>query len=220
MKLQIAADTLLPEELLDYFEKANQWIDILELGTPFLLRYGADIIAGLRKISDSVEILCDSKIMDAGYYEAEELYRAGADYATVLAVTEDSTLKDAVRAAKAYGKKLMADMICVRDLPQTVKRLEAAGTDVIAVHTGVDQQKQGRTPLTDLMEMKRAGNRCEIAVAGGIRFETLSSYLEQAPDIIIVGGGVFQSPDPATETKKLYEAVRAYEAGGKRKEKQ
>ena len=210
MKLQIAIDTLSPEDTLEFLAKAKDWIDIVELGTPYLLRYGADIIKDIRKISGTIEVLCDSKIMDAGYYEAEELYRAGADYVTILAVTEDSTLADAVRAAKAYGKKTMADMICIKDIPRTVRKLESMGIDIAAVHTGVDQQRQGRTPLTDLIEMKLSGSHSEIAVAGGINLDTLPSYLEHRPDIVIVGGGIFKAPDPVTETRKIYETIKAY----------
>ena len=45
-------------------------------------------------------------------------------------------------------------MICVEDIPKWVRELEAIGVHGIAVHTGVDQQKAGRTPLEDLKVIK------------------------------------------------------------------
>ena len=82
------------------------------------------------------------------------------------------------------------------------------GVDVIAVHTGVDQQAAGRTPLQDLKELRSAVTCAQIAVAGGIRLDTLDAYLEYEPEIIIVGGGIVHAEDPAGETKKLAEKIR------------
>lgn len=209
MKLQVAMDTLNPQELITFFEKIKKWVDIVELGTPYLLRYGTDIIFRLRSLSQTVEILCDAKIVDAGYYEASELYEAGADYVTVLAVAQRATLEDVVRAAKAYGRRTAADMICVKDVPEKIRELEAVGIDVLAVHTGVDEQAKGRTPLEDLKIMKRCGNKVQTAVAGGIAVDTLEEYLKLEPDIVVVGGGILKAEDPVLETKRLYEKIKA-----------
>lgn len=209
MKLQIAMDTLAPGELLELFEQVKDCVDIVELGTPYVLQYGVGIMEEIRKISKNVEILCDAKIMDAGFYEADELFGRGADYVTVLAVTEHSTLADSVRAARKHGKKLMADMICVRDMKAKVEELEELGVDVIAVHTGVDGQAMGRTPLDDLREMKKYVKKSQIAVAGGINYSTLDLYKALDPDIVIIGGGILNSEDPARETRRLYEAMKS-----------
>lgn len=208
MKLQIAMDTLEPEALLEFLRQVHPYVDIVELGTPYILQYGVGIIEEIRNISERLEILCDAKIMDAGYYEADELFKKGADYVTILAVTEHSTLKDCVRAAKENGKKAMADMICVRDIKTKVEELEEIGIDVIAIHTGVDEQALGRTPLEDLKEIAKYRNKAGIAVAGGITYQTLDLYMEQNPDIIIVGGGILKAEDPVLETKRLSEAIR------------
>ena len=204
VKLQVALDTFSPERILSYLREAGAYMDIVELGTPFVLKYGVEIIPRIREAAPGVEILCDAKIMDAGYFEAKELFESGADYVTVLAVTEHSTLKDCVRAAGETGGKVVADMICVQDIPQKVKELDEIGLDVIAVHTGVDEQAMGRTPLNDLKKLKELGTKAVTAVAGGIRDDTLAEYMALDPGIIIVGGGILNAASPAEETKKMY----------------
>ena len=57
------------------------------------------------------EVLADMKIMDAGFYEAEEALKAGADYVTVLGVTDNLTIQGCKEAAEKYGKEIVVDMI-------------------------------------------------------------------------------------------------------------
>ena len=206
-KLQIALDDMNLEEALRLVDRIQGSVDIVEIGTPFMMEYGMEAVRSFRRRFPDLEILCDGKIMDAGAYEAELMYRAGADYVTVLAVTDDRTVADVVSAAKRYGKKVMVDMICVPDLKSRIAKMEELGVDVIAVHTGVDQQAAGRTPLDDLREMRACVKRTAIAVAGGIRAATLSDYLAYRPEIVIVGGGIAHAEDPEGEAEALAKQI-------------
>lgn len=206
-KLQLAVDTLTPGKLLELFPKLHPYVDIIELGTPFLLKYGAEIIPSLKRIDPAIEVLADAKIMDAGYYEADELFKMGADYVTVLGVTDVLTLSECIQAGKEHGKKAVVDMICVENTQRLVELAEELGAEMIAVHTGVDQQRKGRTPLDDLKELKKYCKKAEVAVAGGINIETVRDYLVYEPDVVIVGGGVFGTDDPVREAKAIYELL-------------
>lgn len=208
-KLQIALDDIKLDDALQLVDKIQKSIDIVEIGTPFMMEYGLEAVRSFRKHFPELEILCDGKIMDAGGYEAELMYKAGADYATVLAATDDLTIADVVSTAKGYGKKVMADMICIPDLKSRIERVEELGVDVIAVHTGVDQQAAGRTPLDDLKEMRSCVKHTAIAVAGGINAGTLKDYLAYKPEIVIVGGGISHAQDPVKEAKILAELIAA-----------
>ena len=115
---------------------------------------------------------------------------------TVLAAADSATVEECVKAARENGKKVMADMICVMDLESQIRRLEELGVDILAVHTGVDQQALGRTPLGDLIELKRRCKKSGVAVAGGITVDTVESYLQNAPDILIVGSGIVNAQEP------------------------
>ena len=115
MKLQLALDDITLDDAVELLDKVHTYVDIIEVEYP------------------DCEILADTKIMDAGEYEAEETFKAGADYCTVLGVTDTLTIEGCVKAAKEYGKQTMVDMICVEDVPKRVKEIEAVGVDFIGV---------------------------------------------------------------------------------------
>ncbi|NDL62006.1 3-hexulose-6-phosphate synthase [Acerihabitans arboris] len=208
MKLQLAIDKLNLLQALQAVEKLAAYVDIIEVGTPFLLDAGREAVKQLKAKFPNKEVLCDAKIMDAGGYEAKLAYDVGADYITVLAVTDDLTIKGCVEEARKQGKKVLIDMICINDFSARVPVLESLGVDVIAVHTGADQQASGRTPLQDLEELRRCVKKTPIAVAGGISSKTINSYLAFRPDIIIVGSGILNSHDPEKEARLIAHAIK------------
>ena len=101
----------------------------------------------------------------------------------------------------------MADLICVPDLVARARRLQELGVHVVAVHTGVDQQALGRTPLDDLRALAESDLVVPLAVAGGVTSETAGDYLALKPDILIVGGGITGAPDPAAEAVRLRQLI-------------
>lgn len=208
-RLQLALDTLTMEQALGLLEKIHTQVDIAEIGTPMLIEYGLEAVRCLRRHFPSLELLCDGKIMDAGGLEAESMFRAGADYVTVLGVTDNATVEDCVAAAVRYGGRTVADMLCVENIPQRIRMLEQLGVDYIAIHTGVDQQKKGRTPLDDLREVSACVRRAGTAVAGGITVDSVASYLALKPDIVIVGGGICGQKDPQAAVYALSQQLNA-----------
>lgn len=206
-KLQLALDDISLDEALRLLDKVQDHIDIAEIGTPFIIQYGMHAVRTIKSSFPQLAILCDGKIMDAGGYEAEEMFAAGADYITVLALTDDSTISACVRTASKHHGKVMADMICVPNLAARARELEALNVDIIAVHTGVDRQAMGGTPLKDLAVLKKAVSSASLAVAGGISLQTLNNYLDLSPDIIIIGGGIIKEKDPALAAKKIRQKI-------------
>lgn len=207
MKLQLALDIFNLDEALGLAGKLKEYVDIIEIGTPFVLEYGLEAVRQFCAKFPDKRILADTKIMDAGELESAAAFKAGADYVTVLAVTDIATINACVETANKYGKEIVADMICVEHIPEKIEQLEAIGVHGIAVHTGVDQQKRGRTPMDDLKVMKTYSKSAEISVAGGISLETVPAYAALNPDVLIVGGGITNATDPVQEAKLIYEKI-------------
>lgn len=207
MKLQLAIDISSLEDALALARAVRDDVDRFELGTPFLLEHGMEAVRRFRALLPDKELLADTKIMDAGRLEAESAFRAGADLVTVLAVTDLATVRACVEAADKAGRRVVADMICVADLAGRARELEELGVHGIAVHTGVDQQAQGRTPLEDLAVLKGAVRRAEVSAAGGISRRSLPDYCALHPDVIIIGGGITSASDPAAEARAIRQAM-------------
>jgi len=207
MKLQLALDVIELDEAIEFVESIREYVDIIEVGTPFVIDRGMDGVKALHAAFPEKEILSDEKIMDGSYYEAQLGYEAGARYVTVLGVTDTLTVEACLRAARDFGGEVVVDMICVPDMPAKIDEMEALGVDVLAVHTGADQQAAGRTAIEDLTLMKKHARKARVAVAGGISSKTIAEYVALEPDIVIVGSAILNAADPVEEARLIRAAI-------------
>ncbi|MDF7638120.1 3-hexulose-6-phosphate synthase [Lactobacillus sp. ESL0791] len=208
MKLQLALDDISLTDALSLGEKVRDYVDIFEIGSPFIIEEGMHAVRAFRKKFPEKEILADTKIADAGEYEAGLTFAAGADYCTVIAITDDLTIKACINAANKYGKKVFVDTINASDLKNRIPKLEKElGVNSISVHVGVDEQAAGQTPLNALKEVKEISQGSLISVAGGIKPATIDQYVAAGADIVIVGGGVNHAEDPVEAARQLSEAI-------------
>lgn len=196
MKLQLALDTCTVSEALSVLRNIGHLIDIVEAGTPFVLRYGLDVVRQIKLEFPRLQVMADLKIMDAGDLESRMAFDSGADVVSVLAVADDATIRAAVDQANQQGKSILVDMIGTKNLDARVGELERLGAHCLCVHTAKDRQRQGPGPWHDLELVTRLVRNSKVAVAGGIGLENMAQLLELKPDVIIVGSGITQAADP------------------------
>ncbi|MEB6413328.1 3-hexulose-6-phosphate synthase [Staphylococcus saprophyticus] len=210
MELQLAIDLLNKEDAAELANKVKDYVDIVEIGTPIVINEGLPAVQHLNDNIDGVKVLADLKIMDAADYEVSQAVKFGADIVTILGVAEDASIKAAVDEAHKHGKQLLVDMIAVQDLEKRAKDLDDLGADYIAVHTGYDLQAEGQSPLESLRKVKSVISNSKVAVAGGIKPDTIKDIVVENPDLMIVGGGIANADDPVEAAKQCRDIVDAH----------
>lgn len=195
MKLQIALDFVSIESAIEITGKVAESVDIIEAGTPFIIENGLRAVSEIKNAAPDKEILADLKIMDAGEHETAAAISAGADIVSVLAAADSATISACAAQAHKYGKKILVDMIGIRELEKRALEAEALGVDYICVHTAFDVQGGGKNPLSDLLRVSKVIKSAKAAVAGGIKLSNLPEIVKASPEIVIVGGGITGQDD-------------------------
>lgn len=201
--IQLALDTLCPVQTLNLAEQTAPYVDIFEIGTPCIKHNGVGIVRTLREKFPDKLLLVDLKTMDAGGYEAEPFYAAGADICTVLGVSGAATIAGVVKAAKAHDAEAQVDLINVSDKVECAKEAAKLGVRIIGVHTGLDAQAAGQTPYADLREIADLGLDVRISVAGGINANTVQQVVDTGAHIVVVGAAIYGAPSPADAARSI-----------------
>jgi 3-hexulose-6-phosphate synthase len=197
IKLQLALDSDL-ETSLAILRQVQPYIDIAELGTPLIYREGIQAAWKIRDLYPDLLLLADFKIMDAGEDEASIAYEA------ILGLANDVTVKGAVAAARRFGKQLVVDMMQVSDDLNRARFLLSQGCDYLCVHTAYDLHSQTQqTPLQDLASLRHALPTAPLAVAGGIGLNQIDAVIALNPQIIVIGGAITKSANPAELAKEI-----------------
>ncbi|WJB26276.1 3-hexulose-6-phosphate synthase [Staphylococcus aureus] len=207
MELQLAIDLLNKEDAAELANKVKDYVDIVEIGTPIIYNEGLPAVKHMADNISNVKVLADMKIMDAADYEVSQAIKFGADVITILGVAEDASIKAAIEEAHKNNKQLLVDMIAVQNLEQRAAELDKMGADYIAVHTGYDLQAKGVSPLESLRTVKSVISNSKVAVAGGIKPDTIKEIVAESPDLVIVGGGIANADDPVEAAKQCRAAI-------------
>ncbi len=201
--IQLALDSLCPEQTMSLAEQTAPFVDIFEIGTPCIKHNGIEIVKALRARFPDKLILVDLKTMDAGEYEATPFYAAGADICTVLGVSGSATIAGVIKAAKAYDAEAQIDLINVANKAECAQEAAQLGARIIGVHTGLDAQAAGQTPYADLREIADLGLPVRVSVAGGINASTVEQVAASGADIIVVGAAIYGAPSPADAARTI-----------------
>ncbi len=153
-------------------------------------------------------ILADMKTMDTGALEVEMAAKAGADIIILLGSADNSTIQDAVRAARKYGVKLMADLISAGDQAKRAIELVELGIDYINIHVGIDQQMMGEDPVRLLKKLKL---NVPVAVAGGIDAQSAAEAVLSGASIVIVGGNIVRTSNVTAAARAVRQSMDAPE---------
>lgn len=208
MRLQIAIDMVNTETALKMVKEIQDVIDIVEVGTPMIMREGMFPVRLIKEKFPKVTVLADTKIVDGGDIESEDAFDAGADIVTVLGVADDATIKAVVKTAKKHDRKVMADMICIEDVKKRAAELDKLGVDYVCLHTAIDVQSTGKTPFDELAQVMTVLKNARAAVAGGISMNTIPLAKKFSPAIVVAGGALTKAEDLRSAVIEMEDAIK------------
>ncbi len=205
--LQVALDLVELKRAVEIAKLALKGgADWIEVGTPLIKSEGMDAIRTIKREFKERTIVADMKTIDTGALEVEMCAKSGADVVIILALSNDSTIAEAIRAGRKYGCKIMVDLINHPNPVERAKQLEELGVDYVNVHVGIDVQMLGYDPLEILKDVVDAVS-VPVAVAGGLDAERASDCVALGADIVIVGSNIVKSKDVTASARKIREAI-------------
>ncbi|MBD3238576.1 MAG: hypothetical protein GF332_02980 [Candidatus Moranbacteria bacterium] len=214
MKLQLALDFTELNPALEVAEKAADYIDIMEAGTPLIKAVGLEAVRALKDRFPHKIIDADMKAADVGDLETRIAAQAGANIVHVLGISPLETVKEAVEEAKKHDDVTIAVDICgimelvgFEGLKRRIKDIEALQPGLLEVHTTISQQRQGMSPFAQIEEIAKITN-LQLAVAGGINAQSVRELAGiRNLNVVIVGGGITRAENSKEEAKKIKKAL-------------
>ena len=105
VQLQLALDIVDLNDAIRIVAESMPFIDVIEVGTPLLHRYGPKAISVLRREFADMPLIADCKVMDRGGEEVAWATDAGADGVVIQAVAPRATIEAAGTEAERRGAR-------------------------------------------------------------------------------------------------------------------
>ena len=210
-QVQVALDLVrLKDALRIARAAASQGVGWLEAGTPLIKSEGMKAVRVLSRMFHSRKVVADMKTLDAGRIEAEMAFEAGAKVVSISGLAHESTIRDSVQTAVRHDGLLMADLLMSPNPRKRARQLQSLGVDIVCVHMGIDAQRALRSRLgvdRNVREMVST-LRIPVAVAGGVNPNSAEALVRSGVKLIIVGGWITSSKDPARASRQIVDRVK------------
>ncbi|MFX1457317.1 MAG: bifunctional 5,6,7,8-tetrahydromethanopterin hydro-lyase/3-hexulose-6-phosphate synthase, partial [Promethearchaeota archaeon] len=202
---------------------------ILEVGTPFLKKYGVESIKQIRDVAKEKFIVADLKTLDVGKLEVDFAFDATADAVVASGLASTASLDKFILEAQRLGIHAFVDTMEVQNPLEKLSSLKQT-PDVVIIHRAIDveqstegdkspdaQQKQRWALVPKIKQLyanqKKASGRDRVlvAVAGGIEPATAAYALEQGADILIVGRFIASAKDVEFAMRRMLGVLPGYQ---------
>lgn len=204
MKLQLALDRPDLVHALDVVAQVAQYVDLIEAGTPLLIREGIRAVREIRRRYRGRAIVADIKVIDAGEPIAELAFAAGANVVTVLGCASDEVIERVVQSARRYEGSVMADSLSVGNIPERALQLRDLGVASICINRrGLKKQKGAPEDETKRLVSLVSEIELPVYLAGGIDQTELPTLNEVPLAGVIVGAAIAEASSPAAAARQM-----------------
>ncbi|MBN1324233.1 MAG: bifunctional 5,6,7,8-tetrahydromethanopterin hydro-lyase/3-hexulose-6-phosphate synthase [Methanotrichaceae archaeon] len=169
---------------------------VIEVGTPLAKMLGVQVVKEIRAVRPGAFVILDLKTLDTGNLEVRLAADATADAVVISGLAPGKTIELSIKEARKTGIYSIIDMLNVSD-PLAVLRGLDAMPDVVELHRAIDMESSSHNwkGIEEIKSMGSETRKILVAVAGGIRVETVGEALKAGADIIVVGRAITRSKD-------------------------
>jgi 3-keto-L-gulonate-6-phosphate decarboxylase len=182
--LQIAFnyDVALVRRILPTIEASDRIL--IEAGTPYIKREGADGIRAISRIWRG-HVIADLKTVDGALGEVDMVREAGATAATVLGSSPTEALDLFIARCTDLEMVSMIDMLGVSDPLRVVMRLRTP-PGVVVLHRGRDEEGT-RGKVIGYRHVNRVRSKFDVLIsaAGGVDLKEARSAIFNGADIVV-----------------------------------
>jgi 3-hexulose-6-phosphate synthase len=208
MKLQLALDRPDLSGELELVSKVGRYVDLIEAGTPLLIREGIRVVREIRRRHRGRRVVADIKVVDAGEPIAELAFAAGASVVTVLGTASDEVFERVVKMAQRYDGEVMADSLGVTNLVARAKELRKLGVSTLCLNRrGLKLKRantaEGRKQLAALL----GEIDLPVYLAGGIDLAELVELRKAPLAGVIVGAAIAEAASPVEAARQMRRAI-------------
>lgn len=217
MKLQLAIDHGLEDQIISVVEKVGPQVDIVEIGFPMIVTFGLKLVEEVRALLPNTPICADVKVFHGGTGVTSRCFDAGANIVTVLSGAPDPVIRKMVEKARGYDGKIMCDMAATpRKVAQRTAEVDELGVDYVMIPTGftpeydydIDKPRRWSfrpkvRPLDLAGAVRRNLRQAKLAVHTGINESNIREVMALEPEIIIVGRAILDTDDRAAAAARL-----------------
>ena len=209
MKLQLALDTPDLVHELDLVGKVAPYVDLIEAGTPLLIREGIRAVREVRRRYRGRPVVADIKVIDAGEPIAELAFAAGASVVTVLGCASDEVIARVVRSAQRYDGAVMADSLSVTDIPKRAAELAKLGVASLCVNRRGLMSLPNASREEKVIQIANLIAQIELPVylAGGIDHDELLLLRDLPLAGVIIGAAIAEAQSPVESAKRMREIL-------------
>jgi 3-hexulose-6-phosphate synthase len=207
MKIQIALNRvdLEKKKAESIAEEAEDYIDIIEVGTSLIKDYGKKSVSFIRERFKNRTVLADVKTCDEGEYEFRAMFEAGADIATVMGNSPIETIEICYNVSREYNKDIMIDLM--ETSKNKLAELKKFDDAIFFVHLPKDNKHVNLIDnFNKNSDLYRGIKR--IAVGGNVREDILKDIVLINPEILVVGSAITKSSDIKLMARRFKELLQ------------
>jgi bifunctional enzyme Fae/Hps len=169
---------------------------LIEVGTPLVKMLGVQVVKDVRAARGGAFIILDLKTLDTGNLEVRLAADVAADGVVISGLAPTKTLELAIKEARKTGIYAIVDMLNVKD-PIAVLQSLSVLPDVVELHRAIDMEGSAHrwSNVKEIKALAKEGRKLLVAVAGGIRVDTVGEALAAGADIVVVGRAITRSKD-------------------------